>query len=195
MCPCPPDQPGSGKNSVFDDLQVLVVINAGFFVLILVFFIVKDLEGRDFAVSLVDRVFINLESIRYREKRGFNGRIPISASVGCCYKVFFQSGGQRLKRDTRIDAHDFTLAGKGRKWRAMKEHFLTSSVQRERDFLSQYEYLVLTVSPVDSLPEARRRLVEHSEYGKWELERSKLYLGGGRRFWLRRRVMQVQRTV
>ena len=77
----------------------------------------------------------------------------------------------------------------------MKEHFLTSSVQRERDFLKQYEYLVLTVSPDDSLPDARRRLVEHSEYGKWELERSKLYIGGGRRFWLRRRVMQVQRTV
>ncbi|WP_426985840.1 DUF5703 family protein [Pseudarthrobacter sp. Y6] len=77
----------------------------------------------------------------------------------------------------------------------MKEHFLTSSVQRERDILRQYEYLVLTVSPDDSLPDARRRLVEHSEYGKWELERSKLYLGGGRRFWLRRRVMQVHRTV
>ena len=77
----------------------------------------------------------------------------------------------------------------------MKEQFLTSSVQRERDYLWQYEYLVLTVSPDDSLPEARRRLVEHSEYGKWELERSKLYVGGGRRFWLRRRVMQVQRTV
>ncbi|MFF1881740.1 DUF5703 family protein [Pseudarthrobacter sp. NPDC058196] len=77
----------------------------------------------------------------------------------------------------------------------MKEQFLTSSVQRERDYLRQYEYLVLTLSPDDSLPEARRRLVEHSEYGKWELERSKLYMGGGRRFWLRRRVMQVQRTV
>ncbi|MDT0168676.1 DUF5703 family protein [Pseudarthrobacter sp. BRE9] len=77
----------------------------------------------------------------------------------------------------------------------MKEQFLTSSVQRERDYLRQYEYLVLTVSADDSLPEARRRLVEHSEYGKWELERSKLYVGGGRRFWLRRRVMQVQRTV
>ena len=77
----------------------------------------------------------------------------------------------------------------------MKEQFLTSSVQRERDYLRQYEYLVLTVSPDDSLPEARRRLVENSEYGKWELERSKLYVGGGRRFWLRRRVMQVQRTV
>lgn len=77
----------------------------------------------------------------------------------------------------------------------MKEQFLTSSVQRERDYLRQYEYLVLTLSPDDSLPEARLRLVEHSEYGKWELERSKLYVGGGRRFWLRRRVMQVQRTV
>ena len=77
----------------------------------------------------------------------------------------------------------------------MKEQFLTSSVQRERDYLRQYEYLVLTLSPEDSLPEARRRLVEHSEYGQWELERSKLYVGGGRRFWLRRRVMQVQRTV
>jgi Family of unknown function (DUF5703) len=109
--------------------------------------------------------------------------------------VFFQSGGQGLKRDTRIDAHAFTLAGKGRKWRAMKEHFLTSSVLRERDYVRQYEYLVLTVSPDDSLLEARRRLVEHSEYGKWELERSRLYVGGGRRFWLRRRVTQVQRTV
>ncbi|MFF1254241.1 DUF5703 family protein [Pseudarthrobacter sp. NPDC058329] len=77
----------------------------------------------------------------------------------------------------------------------MKEQFLTSSVQRERDYAKQYEYLVLTVSPVDSLHEARRRLVEHSEYGKWELQRSKLYMGGGRRFWLRRRVMQVHRTV
>ena len=70
----------------------------------------------------------------------------------------------------------------------MKEHFLTSSVLRERDYVRQYEYLVLTVSPDDSLPEARRRLVEHSEYGKWELERSRLYVGGGT-------PDQVQRTV
>jgi hypothetical protein len=76
----------------------------------------------------------------------------------------------------------------------MKEHFLSSSVRRERDYVKQYEYLVLTVGPEDSLPEARRRLVEHSEYGKWELER-RLYVGGGRRFWLRRKVIQVQRTV
>ncbi|AOY71377.1 hypothetical protein ARZXY2_1832 [Arthrobacter sp. ZXY-2] len=45
------------------------------------------------------------------------------------------------------------------------------------------------------MPEARRRLAEHSEYGKWELERSRLYMGGSRRFWLRRKVYSVQRTV
>ena len=77
----------------------------------------------------------------------------------------------------------------------MKEQFLTSSVQRERDYLRQYEYLVLTVSPEDSLPEARRRLVEHSEYGKWELQRSILYRGGARRYWMRRRVMRVESTL
>ncbi|HKU30712.1 MULTISPECIES: DUF5703 family protein [Arthrobacter] len=77
----------------------------------------------------------------------------------------------------------------------MREQFLSSSVERKRDYARQYEYLVLTVSPDDSLPEARRRLAEHSEYGKWELERSVLYIGGGRRFWLRRKVLNVQRTV
>jgi hypothetical protein len=181
------------ESSILENFQVFLVGEAGF--IVFVFFIIEDLKGCNFVVSLVKCVFINLERIRDRKKCRFHRGIAISTPVGSCYKVFFQGGCQGLKRDTRIDAHDFTLAGKGRKWRAMKEHFLISSVQRERDILRQYEYLVLTVSPDDSLPDARRRLVEHSEYGKWELERSKLYLGGGRRFWLRRRVMQVQRTV
>ncbi len=77
----------------------------------------------------------------------------------------------------------------------MREQILGSSVERQRDNARQYEYLVLTVSPDDSVPDARRRLVEHSEYGKWELERSVLYMGGGRRYWMRRRVFSVQRTV
>lgn len=59
----------------------------------------------------------------------------------------------------------------------------------------QYEYLVLSVGPGDSLADARQRVREHSEYGKWELERSRLYLGGGRQYWLRRKVMLVERTV
>ncbi|WP_427018965.1 DUF5703 family protein [Pseudarthrobacter sp. P1] len=66
---------------------------------------------------------------------------------------------------------------------------------RQRDYARQYEYLVLTLTPADSLPLAHQRLREHAEYGKWELERSLLYIGGGRQYWLRRRIFRVERTV
>nr|WP_208392099.1 DUF5703 family protein [Auritidibacter ignavus] len=59
----------------------------------------------------------------------------------------------------------------------------------------RWEYLVLTVAPNDSLPEARRRLVEHAEYGKWELKRSLIYRGGARRFWMRRKIYKVASTL
>ena len=42
--------------------------------------------------------------------------------------------------------------------------------------------------------EARERLADEAEYGKWELARVLLYRGGARRVWLRRRAMKVQRT-
>ena len=183
------DPPGS----VLEDFQVFLVV--GVFFLVLIAVVIDHFERRHFAIRFVQRVVVDFKGISNGKKRCLDRGIPISPACRRSSEVFFQGSRQGLKRDTRIDAHDFTLAGKGRKWRAMKEHFLSSSVRRERDYVRQYEYLVLTVSPEDSLPEARRRLVEHSEYGKWELERSVLYLGGGRRFWLRRRVTQVQRTV
>lgn len=37
-------------------------------------------------------------------------------------------------------------------------------------------------------------LTELAEYGKWELDRLRLYPDGRRRAWLRRRVMRVART-
>lgn len=77
----------------------------------------------------------------------------------------------------------------------MKEQFLSPVAARSRDFVRQYEYLVLTLAPADPLPAARQLLAEHAEYGKWELERSRIYMGGGRRFWLRRKVIRVPRTV
>ena len=59
----------------------------------------------------------------------------------------------------------------------------------------QYEYLIVSLRPDESAPLAFQRVREHAEYGKWELERSLLYMGGGRQFWLRRRVMRVERTL
>ena len=59
----------------------------------------------------------------------------------------------------------------------------------------KWEYLVITVAPGDSLADARRRLVEHAEYGRWELQRSVHYHGGVRRHWMRRRVIRVASTL
>jgi hypothetical protein len=76
----------------------------------------------------------------------------------------------------------------------MREQIRTGAVVKERDHARQYEYLILTVSPNESLPAVRQAVREHAEYGKWELERSVLYMGGGRKYWLRRRVLRVERT-
>lgn len=76
----------------------------------------------------------------------------------------------------------------------MREQFLNTTARRERDYGRQYEYLVLTVNANEQLPAARQLLTEHAEYGKWELERSCIYIGGNRRFWLRRKVLRVERT-
>lgn len=58
-----------------------------------------------------------------------------------------------------------------------------------------WEYLVITVAPHESLAQARQRLVEHAEYGHWELQRTLLYKGGTRRFWLRRKAIKVESTL
>lgn len=76
----------------------------------------------------------------------------------------------------------------------MREQFLNATVTRKRDYGRQYEYLVLTVNAGEPLPAARQFITEHAEYGKWELERSCIYMGGNRRFWLRRKVLRVERT-
>ncbi|ALV45015.1 hypothetical protein SAMN04489740_1464 [Arthrobacter alpinus] len=61
--------------------------------------------------------------------------------------------------------------------------------------IRQFEYLVITVSPGESVPGAYQRLREHAEYGKWELERSTLYMGGERKYLMRRKVLRVERTL
>jgi hypothetical protein len=58
----------------------------------------------------------------------------------------------------------------------------------------EYEYRVLQLPRTISRAESRRLLTEHAEYGQWELSRVRLYSGGHRRVWLRRRIIRVQRT-
>lgn len=64
-----------------------------------------------------------------------------------------------------------------------------------RDPQGAFEYLVLTVRPGQSVGDARRELAEHAEYGKWELRQSRIYFGGMRKYWMRRRVVRVSSTL
>lgn len=59
---------------------------------------------------------------------------------------------------------------------------------------ADYEYRSFRVPPQTSRSETRRLLTEHAEYGRWELARVQVSFGGGRRIWLRRRIIRVERT-
>jgi hypothetical protein len=58
----------------------------------------------------------------------------------------------------------------------------------------RYEYRRLILPRTTSRTEARQLLTEHAEYGRWELARVRLYMGGARSVLLRRRILRVQRS-
>jgi len=69
---------------------------------------------------------------------------------------------------------------------------------RRHDWVAQggqYEYRVLTVPRTTSRNEARTMLTEQAEYGRWELARTRLYAGGERKVWLRRKIIRVRSTL
>jgi len=59
---------------------------------------------------------------------------------------------------------------------------------------ADYEYRILLMPRGTTRSDARRRLTEHAEYGRWELDRLQIAFGSVRRVWLRRRIMRVERT-
>ncbi len=60
--------------------------------------------------------------------------------------------------------------------------------------VGDYEYRLLVIARGTSRAEARRLLTEHAEYGHWELARVRLYAGGARQVWMRRKIIRVRRT-
>lgn len=59
----------------------------------------------------------------------------------------------------------------------------------------EYEYRVVRLPPSTSRGEARRMLTEQAEYGRWELARTRLFPGGERKVWLRRKSIRVRSTL
>lgn len=60
--------------------------------------------------------------------------------------------------------------------------------------MTEYEFRVLTFPRDMSRSDVRQAITDQAEYGHWELARSRLYLGGARKVWLRRRIIRVRRT-
>jgi len=60
---------------------------------------------------------------------------------------------------------------------------------------SQYEFRVLSIPPSTSRADVRQLLTEQAEYGRWELARTRLYIGGSRKVWLRRKIIRVRSTL
>ncbi len=60
---------------------------------------------------------------------------------------------------------------------------------------SHFEFRVVDVPRGASRSEVRQLLTEQAEYGRWELARTRIYIGGARKVWLRRRTMRVPSTL
>ena len=60
--------------------------------------------------------------------------------------------------------------------------------------MADWEYQHLYLPRGTSRGAARRLLTDHAEYGHWELARVRVYAGGARQVWLRRKVIRVTRT-
>ncbi|PWD52273.1 hypothetical protein C8046_01490 [Serinibacter arcticus] len=58
-----------------------------------------------------------------------------------------------------------------------------------------YEFRVLTLPRTTSGGDVRRLLTDEAEYGRWELARTRIYIGGTRKVWLRRKVLRVTSTL
>jgi hypothetical protein len=60
--------------------------------------------------------------------------------------------------------------------------------------MAEYQYRTLIFSGGVSAGDLCRAIAQEAEYGDWELSRLRLYFGGSRKVWLRRKIIRVQRT-
>ncbi len=59
--------------------------------------------------------------------------------------------------------------------------------------MPEYEFRTIVFSRDATRSEIRQALADQAEYGRWELHRTVVYLGGAQRTWLRRKIIRVPR--
>lgn len=58
-----------------------------------------------------------------------------------------------------------------------------------------YEFQVVTIPRGVPLSAARASVTAEAEYGRWELARTRMYIGGAQKVWMRRRILRVRSTL
>lgn len=55
----------------------------------------------------------------------------------------------------------------------------------------EYEFRVLSFGRGSARADIRRELTAQAEYGHWELHRTRIYVGGLTKIWLRRKIIRA----
>ncbi len=77
--------------------------------------------------------------------------------------------------------------------RISEGHMINPRMERA-EARAHMQWRVVDIPQSITRAEVTKILSEQAEYGRWELARSLVYIGGARRVWLRRRAMRVERT-
>ena len=59
----------------------------------------------------------------------------------------------------------------------------------------EYEFRTVSLHREMTRSEAARLLTEEAEYGRWELARTRIGMGGSKTVWLRRRIIRIKHSV
>jgi phage protein U len=108
---------------------------------------------------------------------------------------------ETVERCAWVYGHEQTVAPHDAQWQSIGpgEEARTVSGVIEPDGWrargAQYEYRVLTITGATSRAEARRLLTDEAEYGRWELARTRMFTGGERKVWLRRKIIRMHSTL
>ena len=74
-------------------------------------------------------------------------------------------------------------------------HPYVGDLRRGGTDATYFEYRTVTLPGYVSRGDVRRLLTDEAEYGRWELARTRIYVGGTRKVWLRRKAMKVPSTL
>lgn len=183
---------------------IVIIVVVVVIVIVVVRVVIGEVERQGLPVHPDERVVVHLEGVGEDVVGVVDHRVVVTASRADGMEVRFERCQESVQRGTRIIGHGPTVAPRRAQWQFVARTEVrtvtrSTSTRPVRDGWNaqgaQYEYRVLTIDRSTSRNDARRLLTDEAEYGRWELARSRLYAGGERKVWLRRKIIRVRSTL